>query len=356
MFAMQSADGRPPALPRLAQFLQRHCFWLLVSCYLLAAAWPLPGRAMRGWRWTPSGLSAAEFTLPLVLLALLLFCAAVQTDVAQIRAVGSRPWALVCGTFAVWIAPALLVIVAAAILPLVVDEASTAGLLVGLALVASMPVANSSVGWTQLVRGNLALSLALVLVTIFLCPWVTPWMLGWLRLTLSDPNQAHFQTLIDSFSGAFFIIWVVLPTAAGLACRHALGKDRVVGIAGWLTITSVASLLLLNYANAALALPEVLQQSRVSVLITTAALAVALSAVGLAAGWLAARLMRLDAETRLALMFGLSMKHTGLALLLTGAVLANERLAILMIVLATLAQHLLAGLVQWRTRPEPAIS
>ena len=153
-------------------------------------------------------------------LALLLFCAAVQTDVAQIRAIGSRPWALLWGTLAVWIAPALLVLVAAVVVPLVVDGPSTAGLLVGLALVASMPVANSSVGWTQLVRGNLALSLALVLVTIFLCPWVTPWMLGWLRLTLSAPDQAYFQTLIDSFSGAFFIIWVVLPTAAGLACRH----------------------------------------------------------------------------------------------------------------------------------------
>jgi hypothetical protein len=45
------------------------------------------------------------------------------------------------------------------------------------------------------------------------------------------------------------------------------------------------------------------------------------------------------------------MKHTGLALLLAGAVLAEERLAILMIVLATLAQHLLAGLVQLRQSP-----
>ncbi len=49
-------------------------------------------------------------------------------------------------------------------------------------------------------------------------------------------------------------------------------------------------------------------------------------------------------------MFGLGMKHTGLALLLAGAVLAEQRLAILMIVLATLAQHLLAGVVQWRFR------
>jgi BASS family bile acid:Na+ symporter len=234
--------------------------------------------------------------------------------------------------------------------PYVVDQEATAGLLVGLALVASMPVANSSVGWTQLVRGNLALSLALVLVTIFLCPWVTPRLLGWLRLALSSPDPSLFQALIDSFSGAFFIIWVVLPTAAGLACRHSLGGERVAAMAPALTAASVASLLMLNYVNAALALPEVVKHSPLSVLLTTAALAAALSAVGLLAGWLIARAMRLDAETRLALMFGLGMKHTGLALLLAGAVLTHERLAIFMIVLATLAQHLLAGVVQWWTR------
>ncbi|MEX2092990.1 MAG: bile acid:sodium symporter [Pirellulales bacterium] len=331
--------------------MQRHCFWLLVGCYVLAALWPAPGQAMREWRWTPSALPAARFTLPPVLLALLLFCAAVQTDVSQIRAIGSRPWALVWGTLAVWVAPALLVLVAAAIVPFVVDGKSTAELLVGLALVASMPVANSSVGWTQLVRGNLALSLALVLVTIFLCPWVTPWLLGWLQLTLSTNDQTNFQTLIENFSGAFFIIWVILPTAAGLACRHALGKDRVTAMGSWLVLTSVGSLLLLNYVNAALALQKALRESPFSVLATTAVLAAALSVVGLAAGWLVARMMRLDAESRLALVFGLSMKHTGLALLLAGAVLAHERLAILMIVLATLAQHLLAGLVQWQMRP-----
>jgi len=347
---MHSTDGRRHTASDIACFVQRNCFWLLLSCYVLAGLWPSPGRAMRAWRWTPSSLPAAEFTLPLVLLALLLFCAAVQTDVSQIRAISSRPWALVWGTLVVWLAPALLVLAAAIFVPLVVDGKSTAGLLVGLALVASMPVANSSVGWSQLVGGNLALSLALVLLTIFLCPWVTPWLLSWFRLTLSTPDQAYVQTLIDNFSGAFFIFWVVMPTAAGLACRHALGTIRVAAITSWLTLTSVTSLLLLNYLNAALALPDVVQQSRISVLATTVVLAAALSAVGIAAGWLVARLMRLDASTRLSLMFGLGMKHTGLALLLVGAVLAEQRLAILMIVLATLAQHLLAGLVQWRSR------
>jgi bile acid:Na+ symporter, BASS family len=348
---MSSPDGRPHTASRLAQFLRKNCFWLLVGCYLVAAIWPMPGRAMREWRWTPAAMPAVDVTLPLVLLSLLLFCAAVQTDVTQIRALGARPWALFWGTLAAWLAPALLVLAAAVVVPLVVDRASTAGLLVGLALVASMPVANSSVGWTQLVRGNLALSLALVLFTIFLCPWVTPWMLGWLRLTLSATDQTYIQSLVGSFSGAFFIIWVVLPTAAGLACRHALGSERVLAIAGWLTLASVAALLMLNYVNAALALPDVVQQSQFSVLATTVILAAGISAIGLAAGWLVARVMKLDAATRLALMFGLGMKHTGLALLLAGAVLAEQKLAILTIVLATLAQHLLAGLVQWRMQP-----
>jgi hypothetical protein len=41
------------------------------------------------------------------------------------------------------------------------------------------------------------------------------------------------------------------------------------------------------------------------------------------------------------------MKHTGLALILAGSVLADQPLAILVIVLATITQHLLAGVVQW---------
>jgi hypothetical protein len=55
----------------------------------------------------------------------------------------------------------------------------------------------------------------------------------------------------------------------------------------------------------------------------------------------------LSSPGELALVFGLGMKHTGLALLLAGAVLAEERLAH-HDVLATLAQRLLAGLVQMR--------
>jgi BASS family bile acid:Na+ symporter len=104
--------------------------------------------------------------------------------------------------------------------------------------------------------------------------------------------------------------------------------------------------LLLNYANSALALPKI-GDTPISLLLATVALATVLSVVGLTLGWALAWLIRVKPPTRSTLMFGLSMKHTGLALLLAGAVLADQPLAILIIVLATLVQHLLAGVVQW---------
>ena len=55
-------------------------------------------------------------------------------------------------------------------------------------------------------------------------------------------------------------------------------------IAPALAIASVASLLMLNYINAAMALPGVFEHSQWAALATTAILATALSAVGLAAG------------------------------------------------------------------------
>jgi bile acid:Na+ symporter, BASS family len=239
-----------------------------------------------------------------------------------------------------------LVLAAGWFVPQVVDGQTTAGLLVGLALVATMPVANSSVGWTQNAAGNLGLGLALVVLSIVLSPWVTPNLLSLLGMSLSESERADCEALVHTFSGKFFIVWVILPTAAGLVCRYLFTPRRTAAVAGWFVLASAAALLLLNYVNAALALPEI-HETPISLLLATAVLATALSVVGLVFGWLLAWLIRVKPPTRAALMFGLSMKHTGLALILAGAVLADQPLAILMIVLATFIQHLLAAILQW---------
>jgi BASS family bile acid:Na+ symporter len=358
--AMQPSDG--PRFRRLGAMLSRFCrrnsLWLLLGCYALATVFPAPGRAMRDWSWTLGFVSHDRLTLPLMMLALMLFCAALLTDVSQVRAVGQRPGALLWGLLAVWLGPALLVIAAGWLVPWAVDGDETAGLLVGLALIASMPVANSSVAWTHDANGNLALSLALVLVSISLCPWLTPRLLGWLGLSLLPAERAYCDTLVTDFSGGFFVLWVIFPTLLGMAGRLLLGPRRVEAAAAAIRVISLAALLLLNYTNAAIALPNVFSESRTALLVSAVLLSVALSGIGLLAGWGIARLLRLPADEQNALLFGISMKHTGLALLLAGEVLAHQQLAILIIVLATLVQHLMAGVVQWQLQDavEPPVA
>ena len=58
-----------------------------------------------------------------------------------------------------------------------------------------------------------------------------------------------------------------------------------------------------------------------------------------------ARLGRLSRSTQIALVFGLSMKHTGLALVLAGSFLADQPRVILVVLLTTLAQHIAAGAI-----------
>ena len=333
-----------------AHFVQRYCLWLLLASYGLATFWPGLGLKMRHWQWSQPTLVQVPLSLPLILLALLLFCAALVTDWAGVRSVAARPGVLVSALAAIWLGPALLVLAAGAVVPWALDGQATTGLMVGLALVATMPVANSSVGWSQNAGGNLALSLGLVVLSITLSPWTTPQLLGLLGLSLGPADRALCEVLVNRFSGAFFIVWVILPTALGFAVRALVGRHRVESVDGWIVIASAAALLILNYVNAALALPEVWQHSQPAVLLATLLLATALSAVGLASGWVIARLAKLPGDTESALLFALSMKHTGLALVLAGAVLTDQPLAIFIIVLATLVQHLLAGIVQWWMR------
>jgi BASS family bile acid:Na+ symporter len=301
---------------------------------------------MRHWQWPPGGARGVQPSIPLLLLALILFSAALLTEAWQIRSVLGQPQILIAALLAVWIGPALLVTLASAVVPWVLAGGATDGLLVGLALVAAMPVANSSVGWTQNVDGNLALGLALVVLSISLSPLVTPGLLTILGMTLAPHERSYCEALVNEFSGWFFVIWVVLPTAAGFVCRYLVAPRQVAAVHGWLAIASAVALLVLNYINSAVALPE-LGDVRPALLVTTFLLTAALSVVGLMLGWAIARAVRAPTSTRDALMFGLSMKHTGLALILAGTALPNQPLAILMIVLATLMQHLLAGLVQW---------
>lgn len=346
---MPSSSGHetPRVIERLAGFVRRRILWLLLGCYILATVLPGPGLAIRNMELSKPLIGDVRLSMPLLLLATLLFCAAILTNLAQLRTVMQRPAVLVLGLIGVWLASSILVAGASIVVPWAVGQEATVGLLVGLALVATMPVANSSVGWSQSAGGNLALSLGLVFFSISLSPWVTPHLLQLLGLSFSSAERAYAEQLVTNFSGTFFIVWVIMPTLLGIVCRGLLGQSRVRAAAAGISVASATALLLLNYSVASLAFPKVIQQPDASVLAITVFLATALSTFGLAFAWLLAKLLASPGDARSALFFGLSMKHTGLALLLANEVLAEQPLALLMIALTTLMQHLLAGIVQW---------
>jgi BASS family bile acid:Na+ symporter len=332
------APSHPNSLAdRLGHVLHRFFLPLLVSCYGMAAWWPEPGLALREATLVlPTG---GAHRAPMLLLGLLLFCAAVTLRWSQIQELVGRPGVLLVALLVAWLGPAAIVGALGAVLPKLTTHEATSGMLVGLALVASMPVANSSVGWSQNAGGNVALSLGLVVLSILLSPLATPHMLHLMGLVLSADDTQKIERVVAEFSGWRFIAWVIVPSLAGGAVAWLAGGARIEAARGWIRLITLADLLLLNYANACLALPN----EPPGALGSAAVAGGLVSLMGLGLALLAGRLRRVDRASQSALLFGLSMKHTGLALVVAGEVLADQPRVILVILLATLIQHLVAA-------------
>ncbi len=337
-----NTDGR---FATFSTWVHRNLLWLLVASYALAAIMPGPGKTIRGLSLTRA--TGDEVTAPMLLLALLLFCAAAVVRWSQLRELMQRPGILLLGLIAIWLVPCLFVSALGWILPSLLGDYVTTGMLVGLALVAAMPVANSSVAWCQNAQGNVALSLGLIVLTIVLSPLAAPQMLNLMGLSLTPQETAQCEQLVTRFTGTFFIVWVILPSLAGMIVNKLAGPAMIDRARSTLRMISAATLLTLNYANASLAMPDAFDEEAPKTILVSSILAVMLSALGIASGWLLSRLLSVDKATATALMFGFSMKHTGLALVLAGQVLQTEPRVILMIVLATLLQHVVAGMADW---------
>jgi BASS family bile acid:Na+ symporter len=343
--AAPARDSRGP-LARFGYLLHRYFLLVLLGVYALAGVAPAPGAYIREVAVTlPDG---TRERVSMLLLAVLLFCAAAVIRWGQFRDVLERPSILVGGLLASWIGPALLVIAAGAVAPRLAGGEATAGLLVGLALVAAMPVANSSAGWTQNTGGNVALCLGLIVISILLSPLATPSLLKLMGLVLSGQDTARIEKVVTQFSGWRFILWVILPSLAGAAAAWAAGPERRDRAKPWLRLIALVTILVLNYANASLAVDEIWDNHEWGVVAVAAGLATGTCLVGVALALVQGRLYRLSRPARTALLFSLSMKHTGLALVLAGEILGDHPRVILVILLTTLAQHVVAAAVDWR--------
>jgi BASS family bile acid:Na+ symporter len=206
-----------------------------------------------------------------------------------------------------------------------------------------MPVAGSSTAWAQNNNGDLRVSLGLVLLSTLLSPLTTPAALHAVGRMASGPHAEELHRLAARGAGGFLALCVVLPSLLGILGRQAAGGPRVDAARPQLKLVNSVTLLLLNYTNGAVALPQTVADPDWDFLALALGLAVALCVTAFASGWWLGGLFRAGRAQRTALMFGLGMSNNGSGLVLATVALAGHPRVMLPILFYNLVQHLVAG-------------
>jgi BASS family bile acid:Na+ symporter len=330
---------------RLSHFLHKHLLWLLLGSYAVAAAWPGPGLKARSVSVGQVALfhEQVNLSLPVLMLALLLLNAGLGVQVIQLRGLARRPAALLIGLAANLLIPVSYIFGVSLVMGAWHNSDEVQNILVGLALVASMPIAGSSTAWSQNADGDLALSLGLVLGSTLLSPVTTPLALHAVGFMARGDYAEDLHELAAGGAGAFLAVGVILPSLLGIALRFTAGERRIAGAKPALKLINTGVLLFLNYSNAAVSLPQTIVRPDPDFLAATLAIVVGLCALMFAAGWAIARWLRADRGHRVALMFGLGMNNNGTGLVMAAMALADHPVVLLPIIFYNLVQHLVAG-------------
>jgi BASS family bile acid:Na+ symporter len=339
-------DDRKP-VAWLAEFVQHHFLWFVAGSYGVAAFFPAFGRWIRevSFGTLTLGHERLPLTLPSVLLAVLLLNAGLGVQTSQLRTLFHRPLVLVAGLLANLAIPITFILGVTLLMRWWHNPDEVQNILVGLALVASMPIAGSSVAWSQNANGNLALSLGLVLASTFLSPLTTPMALHAVGLLACGDYAGHLHELAASGTGGFLAVAVLLPSLVGILLHGAVGETRVQAVKPLLKLGNAANLLLLNYSNASLSLPEMVADPDWDFLAVVLGIVVSLCVLSFATGWWVGRLVRAEEHQRTSLMFGLGMNNNGTGLVLASLALADHPRVLLPILFYNLVQHLVAGMV-----------
>jgi bile acid:Na+ symporter, BASS family len=218
-------------------------------------------------------------------------------------------------------------------------------ILVGLALVAAMPIAGASTAWSQNASGSLALSLGLVLSTTTLSPLLTPFVLHIAGFVTTGDYSEDLHELASGEAASFLGVWVILPTFLGILAHMLAGEILVTKVTPYLKIINYCILLLLNYSNASLTLPNVISQPHTALLAVTLTIVMALCFSAFSAGFLLARFSRVSNSETVSLTFGLGMNNNGAGLVLASVALADHPQVMLPIIFYNLVQHLVAAIV-----------
>jgi BASS family bile acid:Na+ symporter len=330
----------------LLTFVRRNLLWCLIASYGMAAGWPAPGDLIRGTRLGELPFTSGEFNPTHLLLGVLLFCVGVTIRPEESRQMRRLSRTVVWGVAAAWLVPLLALAILLSLGVCGVTGAGWLAFVTGAVLVAAMPPANSSSVWSELSGGQAAAAVSIIILGTLLSPLLTPLLLGLSASVGGDLNGLTPAAAATSLE--ILVAFVVLPTALGIGVRslgEALSEQWLAGLLTVSRAVALSALLMLNYANAALAAPALLADSSLPQTIVVASVTVLWCGLvfGLAIGvsrWMNGP----DAGRRVGFVYVTSMKNTGAALVLATTLLAHQPLAVLVPVVYTVAQHLAAAL------------
>jgi BASS family bile acid:Na+ symporter len=347
----------------LSQFLHQHLLWFLIGAYVIAVVSPTFGLWIRNLSFGEVIVfqEHTRVSLLLVMLAMLMFNAGVGLKTEHLRAVMQRKFAVVAGLAANVAIPMAYIFAVTLVMRLWYEPDEAQHILVGLALVAAMPIAGASTAWAQNSNGNLALSLGLVLFSTILSPLVTPVAFRVFGEMAAEEYERVLQGLAAYGSGTFLGLWVVLPSLLGIAVRRLVpSKWTTVGMP-YLKLINSINLLLLNYSNGSVSLPQAAADRDYDFLAVTLAITTGLCLAAFATGYGLSCLFKLERAERVSLMYGLGMNNNGTGLVLASLVLSSYPRVMVPIIFYNLVQHLVAGTLhmvaekKWR-EPEQADS
>jgi len=334
----------------LVHLIHRYLIWVILGSYLVAAVLPGLGLAIRHLSLGDVTLLGREvhLNMPQIMLATLLFNAGLGVRLEDLGRMFARPRVLLGGVLGNVLVP--LVFIIGIDLPMRGWHSAqeVQQILVGLALVASMPIAGASTAWAQNANGDLALSLGLVLLTTLFSPLLTPLVLHAVGFVTSGDYSSDLHELASGSVVSFLGIWVLLPSALGILVRRLIGESRYASRRDLLKLVNYLVLILLNYSNAALTLPGALGEHDWDFLALILLIVTALCLIAFTAGYLIANWFHADRDSKVSLMFGLGMNNNGTGLVLASVALANHPPVMLPIIFYNLVQHLLASIVDRR--------
>ncbi|TFH08424.1 MAG: Na+-dependent transporter [Nitrosomonadales bacterium] len=330
----------------VSYFFHRHLLWFLISAYIIAVILPEFGLWIRHISFGEIVLlqKTTDVSLLTIMLAMLMFNAGLGLKISQLKNILHIKYALLTGLVANLFVPIVYIFCISIIMRIFWhNPIETQHIIVGLTLVAAMPIAGSSTAWAQNANGNLVLSLGLVFLSTIFSPIVTPGVFYIFGEMASNEYKLVLQNLAAYGSATFLGLWVVLPSLLGIVMNLIISDGWHIRSLPYMKFINCIVLLLLNYSNAAASLPQAVANRDYDFLAITLVITAGLCSILFTTAYILSRIIKLNLADRISLMFGLGMNNNGTGLVLASVVLSSYPDIMVPIIFYNLVQHIAAG-------------